>query len=51
MKRAAYFEGGGIMGPIKRLDALVEEHGPVVAFLVPCLALLASFFFLALVSG
>jgi hypothetical protein len=37
------------MGPIKNLDALVEEHGPVVAFLVPCFALLATFFFLALV--
>jgi hypothetical protein len=39
------------MGPIKRLDALGQEHGPVLAFVVPCLALLASFFFLALVSG
>jgi hypothetical protein len=39
------------MKPKKRLDALVEEHGPVLAFLVPGLALLASFFFLALVSG
>lgn len=39
------------MGPINMLDALVEEHGPVVAFLVPCLALVASFFFLALLSG
>jgi hypothetical protein len=39
----------GIMGPIKNLDAFVEEHGTVVAFLVPCLALLASFFLVALV--
>ena len=37
------------MGPIKNLDAFVEEHGTVVAFLVPFLALLATFFFLALV--
>jgi hypothetical protein len=43
------FRGSGIMGPIKNLDALVEEHGPVVAFLMPFLALLATFFFLALV--
>jgi hypothetical protein len=50
LKRQAYSEGC-IMGPIKMLDALVEEHGPVVAFLVPCLALVASFFFLALLSG
>jgi hypothetical protein len=36
------------VGPIKSLEVLVEEHGTVLAFLVPCLALLASFFLVAL---
>lgn len=38
-----------IMGSIKNLDAFVEQHETVVAFLVPLLALLATFFLIALV--
>jgi hypothetical protein len=37
------------MAPIKNLKWFVEEHGTLVAFLVPFLALLASFFLVALV--
>jgi hypothetical protein len=36
-----------IMGPIKNLDGFVEEHGTLVAFLVPFIALLASFLLIA----
>jgi hypothetical protein len=43
------FGGAAIMGPIKNLDAFVEQHETVVAFLVPLLALLATFFLIALV--
>jgi hypothetical protein len=39
------------MALLRNLDAFVEEHGTAMAFLVPFLALLASFFFLALVCG
>jgi hypothetical protein len=37
------------MGPKKNLDAFVEQHETVVAFLVPLLALLATFSLIALV--
>jgi len=37
------------MGPIKNLDAFVEQHETSVAFFVPFLALLATFLFIALV--
>jgi len=37
------------MGPIKNLDAFVEQQGTAVAFLVPFLALLATFLLIALV--
>jgi hypothetical protein len=37
------------MGPIKNLNGFVDEHGTLVAFLVPFLALLASFLLVALV--
>jgi hypothetical protein len=37
------------MESIKNLHAFVEQHETVVAFLVPILALLATFFLIALV--
>jgi len=37
------------MGPIKDLNGFVDEHETLVAFLVPFLALLASFLSVALV--
>ena len=37
------------MGPIKNLDVFVEQHETAVAFLVPFLALLATFLLIALV--
>ena len=43
------FEGSGNMGPIKNLDAFVEQHETAVAFFVPFLALLATFLLIALV--
>jgi hypothetical protein len=40
------FEGAGNHG---NLDAFVEQHETVMAFLVPLLVLLATFFLIALV--
>jgi hypothetical protein len=37
------------MRPIENWDGFFEEHGTLVAFLVPFLALLASFLLIALV--
>ena len=45
------YREGLIMELLKILDALVEEHGTVVAFVVPCFALLASFLLVALASS
>src|SRR6187431_77674 len=42
------FEGSGNMGPIKNLDAFVEQHETAVAFFVPFLTLLATFLLIAL---
>jgi len=41
--------GAVSMGPIKNLLGFVEEHETFVAFLVPFLALVASFLLIALV--
>jgi hypothetical protein len=45
----AQLRGSGFMAPIKNLDAFVEQHETVVAFLVPLLSLLATFLLIALV--